>query len=87
MEEDNKANYPLDDVTIGIISAMDNRAREMQTSFNAAVQTLQGTLNDVLQAFATVHKLNGKWELAPNRRELQEAAPTPQPAPAPVEQQ
>jgi len=54
--------YPLDDAAIEIIAELNQQA----AASNAALQ-------GVLSLFARQQKLQGKWQLAPNGRELVKA--------------
>jgi hypothetical protein len=55
--------FPLDDAAIGIIAEIHQQ-----------MEPLQLQLQTVLGYFARQHKLKGKWQLAPNRKELIKAS-------------
>lgn len=58
--------YPLDDEAIGFIA---EKLREIE-ALKQHVQLLEAALNGALTYFARIHKLEGPWKLADNRREL-----------------
>jgi len=51
--------FPLDDAAIEIISEIHQQMEPLNLQLQA-----------VLSYFARQHKLQGKWQLAPNRKEL-----------------
>ena len=51
--------FPLDDAALILVQELD-----------AQIQPLQAVLNGALTLFARQHKLQGRWGLAANRREL-----------------
>lgn len=64
--------YPLDDAAVGFIA---EKLREIE-ALKQDVQLLEAALNGALTYFARLHKLEGQWKLADNRRELvREASP------------
>ena len=64
--------YPLDDEAIMFIAEVH---REIE-ALRQRAQLFEAALNGALQYFARLHKLEGPWKLADNRRELvREASP------------
>jgi len=51
--------YPLDDAAIELLAQFDEQERQINTARNA-----------MLTYFVRLHKLQGNWGVAPNRREL-----------------
>jgi hypothetical protein len=63
-------SYPLDDAAIGALADLDTQERAMSAQINIA-------RNATLSYFARIHKLQGSWKLAENRRELVRASEEP----------
>jgi hypothetical protein len=51
--------YPLDDAAIGIIAEIDQQ-----------MMPLNAMLQGALSLFVRQHKLQGRWQIAPGRKEL-----------------
>lgn len=65
--------YPLDDAAIAIIQ----ETRAALDQVKAEYDRLSAQLNGALSLFVRQHKLQGKWNVDPNGRELVKAAEQP----------
>lgn len=66
----NNETYPLDEITIGMVTELREQQKNAQIALNA-----------LLTYFARINKLDGPWELAQNGRELVPPRGFPYPPP------